>query len=109
MAAPYPIKTDRDGVPWEPPVPGAEPIPKNARTQGERRLMQELIEIAIKEAKYPPSHIRDEARAWLSCAGFTARDCCQALDIDYGAMMKALRGQWAEADTRHASEPKRLH
>lgn len=71
--------------------------------------MQELIEIAIKEAKYPPSHIRDEARAWLSCAGFTARDCCQALDIDYGAMMKALRGQWAEADTRHASEPKRLH
>lgn len=77
-------------------------VPAQARrglfaAASERRLMAEILQQAIDEARSSVLEERREAaRAWLRAQpGFTARECCEALGIDYEATMKALERQWA--------------
>jgi hypothetical protein len=71
-------------------------VQMNRRAEGERRLMAEVLRSAISDASsLAPSRDRDDARAWLlSAPGISVTECCDALGIEYDAMIVALRNRW---------------
>lgn len=81
---------------------------------GEQKLVRQLLEDALRDAALPPSEMRDGARDWLRDDGerlnglyYMARDCFEALYIDYDAAMKALEIQWKLWDSGKAPRPVR--
>lgn len=80
-------------------IPAARRELVEPAVEGERRLMAELLQQAIIEATFSPGTLRDEARAWLSEAPmFSARECFEALGIDYDVARAKLQAQWAALD-----------
>lgn len=76
-------------------------VPKTKpRHQGERSLIVDVLAQAIEESQDPQSQDkRREARAWLlDEPGFTAREACDYLGIDYETMVRVMRGKWAEGE-----------
>lgn len=79
----------------------ASRAPYVAPNLAERGLMRDVLAQAIDESKrrsfnenFRPSDRRG-ARAWLRGEpGFTARECCQVLGIEYDAMMDELEREW---------------
>jgi len=81
-----------------------------ARTlsEAERRLMADVLMQAVQEARASAGSAatvahqlrqadRDAARAWLRAQpGFTARECCEALGVEYEAMMAKLEAEWRQ-------------
>ena len=84
---------------WMPQIPAANAAPVVPLLDGERHLMAELIDQALTEAAFAPSTMRDEARAWLTEAPrFAARECFEALGVDYDAAIVKLQAKWATMD-----------
>lgn len=81
----------------------------------ERMLMADVLLLAIVDsrktnggrgkARLGLSKI-EAARNWLRAEpGFTARECCEAIGIDYDAMMARLEREWASHGGRKAVKP----
>lgn len=69
--------------------------PKRLSTP-ETNLCADILGQAITES-LDRKHItrQQEARAWLmEEPGFTAREACEAVGVEYEAMMKVLRERW---------------
>ena len=67
-----------------------------------QHLMSDLLASAIKEAQATTrtakaTRHRSQARAWLrdDKLPLNVRTCCEAIGIDYEALMTALERQWA--------------
>lgn len=77
------------------------PEPRPPISTGERRLMADMLLQAIEESMpgEPSGTVdRKSAQAWLGDEpGFTAREACEYIGIDYGAMMTVLRKRWSAA------------
>lgn len=72
--------------------------PKTApRHQGERSLIVDILAQAIEESIDKQNRdTRQNAQAWLlEQPGFTAREACDYLGIDYETMVRVMRGRWA--------------
>ena len=68
--------------------------------QPERWLALKALLVALDDAWSTPSGPRDArrdaARAWLldDVTGYSARLCCDALDIDFDAMRERVQATW---------------
>ncbi len=77
------------------------PSARGAVGDAERRLMGDVLFQAVYESRsranarsLRPAD-RDAARTWLRGEpGFSARECCEALGVDYEAMLKRLEKEW---------------
>ena len=92
------MRLDAESVPVSLLLKTGEPS-ADAHTEGERRLMASLLTQAIFESNYGPPSERAEARAWLREVPFlTARQCCEAVGLDYDAAIAKLTMRWEAID-----------
>jgi hypothetical protein len=64
--------------------------------QPEQRLMLDILWTAIIDSHSRKTLLSGPARAWLrDQPGFTARECCEYIGLDYDAVMTAMERQWS--------------
>lgn len=72
--------------------------PRLAPSDAERRLMADVLLLAVMESRDQRRGFearRRSAREWLRDEpGFTAKECCEALGLDYGTILKRLEEEW---------------
>lgn len=93
------------------PVELAEAAPARGHrlTEGERRLMVELLTQALRDSVDADRVMQCAARAWLRMQpGFSAQECCDTLGIHYDAMMKELEDAWKRAPRRYRKITRRV-